>query len=215
MAPPDYARARRHLLRVDPVLGAAIRPLGACGLAAPVAGPPLETLLRSIVSQQLSARAATTIFARVRALLPPGPVRPAGLLALAGDDLRAAGLSAPKVRYVRDLAGRVETGALRLDRLALRDDEDVVRALTEVKGIGRWTAEMFLIFRLRRPDVLPLDDQGIVGAVRRVYGLRAMPSAARLTRIAEPWRPYRSVACWYLWKWLDEGRNGTRPRTKD
>jgi DNA-3-methyladenine glycosylase II len=209
MPPTDFDHARRHLAAADPTLGAIVRKIGPCALAARVAVPPLETLVRSIVSQQLSARAATTIYGRIRALLPPGPLRPAGLLGLADADLRAAGLSSQKIRYVRDLAARVDSGTLGLDSLARRQDEDVIATLTEVKGIGQWTAEMFLIFRL--PDVLPLDDQGIVGAVKTVYGLRTAPSPARLTRIAEPWRPYRSVACWYLWQWMDEMRDGPRP----
>jgi DNA-3-methyladenine glycosylase II len=209
MPPTDYTRARRHLATADPVLATAIRQIGPCGLATRAGRPPFETLARSIVSQQLSARAATTIFARVQALLADGRVRPADLLALAETDLRLAGLSSRKIQYVRDLAQRVESGALRLDVLARRSDEEVIDALTEVKGIGQWTAEMFLIFRLRRPDVLPLDDQGLVGAVKKLYRMRTAPTPERLTRLAEPWRPYRSVACWYLWRWMDEMRNGS------
>ena len=117
--------------------------------------------------------------------------------------LRAVGLSGQKVRYLRDLCRRVEAGSLPLAALSLMADEEVIAALTQVKGIGRWTAEMFLMFRLQRPDVLPVDDLGIVKAVQRAYRLRNTPTAKRLIRLGESWRPYRSVACWYLWASLD------------
>ena len=117
--------------------------------------------------------------------------------------LRGAGLSGQKVRYVRDLCGRIEDGTLPLDALDRMTDDQVIDSLTQVKGIGRWTAEMFLMFRLQRPDVLPVGDLGIVKAVQRVYRLRTVPSPAKLLRLGESWRPYRSVACWYLWASLD------------
>ena len=117
--------------------------------------------------------------------------------------LRGAGLSGQKVRYVRDLCARIEDGTLPLDALDRMTDDQVIESLTQVKGIGRWTAEMFLMFRLHRPDVLPVDDLGIVKAVQRAYRLRTLPSPARLLRLGESWRPYRSVACWYLWASLD------------
>jgi DNA-3-methyladenine glycosylase II len=119
------------------------------------------------------------------------------------ERLRSVGLSGQKLRYIRDLCAHVDSGSLRLEALDVLPDEDVVSSLTQVKGIGRWTAEMFLIFRLQRPDVLPVGDLGIVNAVQRAYGLRKVPTPERLTRIGEPWRPYRSVACWYLWASLD------------
>ena len=127
------------------------------------------------------------------------PVRPI----VVDDQLRAVGLSPQKLRYMRDLCVRVADGSLSLHALESRPDEEVIEALTSVKGIGRWTAEMFLIFRLHRPDVLPVDDLGIVKAVQRAYRLRLAPTPERLTRIGEAWRPYRSVACWYLWASLD------------
>jgi DNA-3-methyladenine glycosylase II len=121
-------------------------------------------------------------------------------VATADDNaLRAAGLSRAKVSYLRDLAARVPDGRLHLGRFDDMDDESVITELTAVKGIGRWTAEMFLIFKLNRPDVLPVDDVGIVNAMKRCYGLRKAPSPERMRKIAEPWRPYRSIACWYLW----------------
>jgi DNA-3-methyladenine glycosylase II len=129
-----------------------------------------------------------------------GVPTPLGLVRLTDDELRAAGLSGQKLRYMRDLGARVQDGSLPLHALDAMSDEDVIVALTQVKGIGRWTAEMYLMFRLHRPDVLPVGDLGIVKAVQKAYGLRKTPSPDRLHEIAEPWRPYRSVACWYLWR---------------
>jgi len=120
------------------------------------------------------------------------------------EALRAAGVSPQKLRYLRDLSARVGSDSLRLNALDLLTDEAVIDALTAVTGIGRWTAEMFLMFRLHRPDVLPLGDLGILKAVQRAYGLRVLPTAARLTVLGDAWRPYRSVACWYLWASLDD-----------
>jgi DNA-3-methyladenine glycosylase II len=117
--------------------------------------------------------------------------------------LREAGLSGQKVRYLRDLCVRIDNGTLSLNALDRMSDDQVIEALTRVKGIGRWTAEMFLMFRLQRPDVLPVGDLGIVKAVQRAYGFRSVPSPARLLRLGESWRPYRSVACWYLWASLN------------
>jgi DNA-3-methyladenine glycosylase II len=119
------------------------------------------------------------------------------------EQLRSVGLSGMKVSFIRDLARRVHEGSLHLDALDAMTDEDVITELTTVKGIGRWTAEMFLMFRLHRPDVLPLGDLGIVNAMKKAYGLRKPPTPARMLKIGESWRPYRSVACWYLWASLD------------
>ena len=199
-----YRRAERYLAERDRVLGAVIAAHGRCGLAASQREDPFTALVESIVGQQLSAKAAATIYRRVLALLPNGgPPAPGPILAVPEADLRAAGLSRAKIAYVRDLAARVRDGDVRLDAIAALEDAAVIAELTRVKGIGRWTAEMFLMFRLHRPDVLPIGDLGIVNAIRRAYALRKPPSAARLEKIAEPWRPYRSVACWYLWRTLD------------
>lgn len=204
MTSEDLARARRHLMRRDPVLAVAVRRIGACGLATPPEGDLFEGLVRAITGQQLSVKAARTIYARVLTVAGnDGKLQPDALLAVPAADLRAAGLSVRKAAYVHELAGRVAAGELLLSGLHGLSDEEVVARLTAVKGIGRWTAEMILIFRLRRPDVLPVDDGGIVRAVQRLYGLRRRPSARRLERIAEPWRPWRSVASWYLWATLD------------
>jgi DNA-3-methyladenine glycosylase II len=179
-----------------------MRRYGPCGLAQAQHTDPLRALIHAIISQQLSTRAAATIEGRFRALYGGVPT-PSQVAATPDAQLRAAGLSGQKVRYLRDLCRRVEDGSLPLTRLGVMSDDEVVAVLTEVKGIGRWTAEMFLMFRLHRPDVLPVDDLGIVKAVQRAYGLRKTPTPERLTRLGESWRPYRSVACWYLWASLD------------
>jgi DNA-3-methyladenine glycosylase II len=198
----DYTKARRHLARRDPILRDLMRAHGPCGLAARHHADPFKALIRAIVGQQLSTKAAATIFSRFEALYPSFPA-PAHVIATSDAQLRAVGLSSQKLGYLRDLCERIETGLLPLAALDELDDESVVETLTQVKGIGRWTAEMFLIFRLMRPDILPVGDLGIVKAVQRAYKLRKAPTADRLTRIGEAWRPYRSVACWYLWASLN------------
>jgi len=198
----DYIRARRLLARRDPILRELMRAHGPCGLSARQHADPFKALTRAIVGQQLSAKAAATIFSRFEALFDTFPT-PAQVLAVSDDRLRGVGLSTQKLGYLRDLCRRIVEGELPLDVLDRMDDEAVIERLTQVKGIGRWTAEMFLIFRLQRPDVLPVGDLGIVRAVQRAYKLRKAPSPDRLTRIGEAWRPYRSVACWYLWASLN------------
>ena len=194
----DYVLARRLLARRDPVIGGLMRKHGECGLADAQHADPFHALLRAIVSQQLSTKAAATIAARFDRL-HGGPPTPAQVMATSDEQLRAVGLSTQKIGYVRDLCRRINDGVLPLAELDAMSDEEVVQALTQVKGIGRWTAEMFLMFRLHRPDVLPVGDLGIVKAVQKAYGLRKLPTPERLTRIGEAWRPYRSIACWYLW----------------
>ena len=186
------------LARKDPVIGGLMRKHGACGLADAQHADPFHALLRAIVSQQLSTKAAATIAARFDGLYG-GPPTPAQVIATSDEQLRAVGFSTQKIGYVRDLCRRISDGALPLAALDAMSDEEVIEVLTQVKGIGRWTAEMFLMFRLHRPDVLPVGDLGIVKAVQKAYGLRKIPTAERLTRIGEAWRPYRSIACWYLW----------------
>ncbi len=198
----DYAKARRLLARRDPVLRDLMRRYGPCGLADSQHTDPFRALVRAIISQQLSTQAAATIARRFEALFDGKPT-PARVNAAPDDQLRAVGLSGQKLRYIRDLCARIEGGLLPLATLGRMDDEEVIRVLTEVKGIGRWTAEMFLMFRLHRPDVLPVDDLGIVKAVQRAYRMRTLPSPKRLMRLGEEWRPYRSVACWYLWRSLE------------
>jgi len=198
----DYAKARRLLARRDPVLRDLMRRYGPCGLADSQHTDPFRALVRAIISQQLSTRAAATIEGRFRALFGGVPT-PTQVTATSDTELRVVGLSGQKVRYLRDLCRRVEDGSLQLTELEHMSDDEVIAALTQVKGIGRWTAEMFLMFRLHRPDVLPVDDLGIVKAVQRAYRLRTVPTSKRLIHLGESWRPYRSVACWYLWASLD------------
>lgn len=203
MTPADYQRARRTLLRCDPVLASLIRRHGPCGLAAAQRADHFSALVRAITGQQLSTKAATTIYGRMVALMPGGVPTPGGFAGITDEALRAAGLSRQKIAYLRDLCGKITAGVLDLDALDALADEDVINALVTVKGIGRWSAEMFLIFRLHRPDVLPVGDLGIVVAVQRAYRLRTRPNPDRLRKIGEAWRPYRSVASWYLWRSLD------------
>lgn len=193
--------AVRHLKRSDPVLAEVVRRVGPCRFRTRQEGTHFEALVRAIVYQQLSGLAAATIHRRVIEEL--GAVTPAAVLRTPDDRLRAAGLSRQKIGYVRDLAGRAQAGDPDMDRLhELRDDELIAR-LCIVKGIGRWTAQMFLMFRLGRPDVLPELDLGVRKAVQRAYRMRKLPSVERLEKVGRPWAPYRSIASWYLWRSLE------------
>jgi DNA-3-methyladenine glycosylase II len=199
----DYARARRLLMRRDPVLAKAIKHIGPCLLAERQRKDHLTALVGAIVSQQLSTKAAATIFGRLAALFPGSAIPGHEAIAAVDDQtLRSVGLSSQKVSYLRDLCARLNDGRLVLADLDALEDEEVIARLIAVKGFGRWTAEMFLMFRLHRPDVLPVGDLGIVNAVQRLYRLRKRPDPKRLMKLGEPWRPYRSVACWYLWQSL-------------
>jgi DNA-3-methyladenine glycosylase II len=203
MTREEFARARRALLRRDPVLAPVIRRYNKTTLVDAPVLDPFPALVRTITSQQLSTKAAATIHRRVCELMPGGVPVPEALAAIADEQLRGAGLSRQKVAYLRDLAAKAISGEFPLHDLSHLDDEQVIEAITKVKGLGRWSAEMFLMFRLRRPDVLPVDDLGIVTAIQRLYGLRKKPKPDRIRKIAEPWRPYRTVACWYLWRSLE------------
>jgi DNA-3-methyladenine glycosylase II len=163
---------------------------------------PWAVLVSAVVGQQLSAKAAATIRARLMEPYGDRMPTPAELLEADEKDLRAAGLSGRKVEYVRDLARHVAEGELDLDALATMSDEEAISEITAVRGFGRWSAEMFLIFQLGRPDVLPVGDLGIRRAVERAYGLDALPDPDELEQIAEPWRPQRTLACLYLWESL-------------
>lgn len=211
----DYVRARRLLMRRDPILSAAIKRIGPCRLAERQRSDHLSALVSAIVSQQLSTKAAATIYGRLLSLFPNGVLTDAAAIVRLDDPaLRGVGLSGQKVSYLRDLCERIVDGRLRLDELEVLADEDVVERLTVVKGFGRWTAEMFLMFRLHRPDVLPVGDLGIVRAVQQLYRLRKRPDPKRLQKIGEVWRPYRSVACWYLWQTLREQPSPTATHTR-
>src|SRR3954469_17694410 len=215
MTPAEYEKARRLLMRRDRTLGAAIKQIGPCGMADHQRKDHLSALVGSIVSQQLSTKAAATIFGRFAALFPDHHIPSAEAIDAFDDTtLRGVGLSGQKVGYLRDLCARISDGRLLLDELETLDDELVIERLTSVKGFGRWTAEMFLMFRLHRPDVLPVGDLGIVTAIQRLYRLRKRPDAKRVLKIGEAWRPYRSVASWYLWQTLHEAARMKR-KTKN
>ena len=188
-------------MRRDPKLGVLIRRIGRCRLPDSRSMSPFGSLVRAILAQQLSGKAADTIHTRVLALAGGrDAMTPAALLAIAPDALRAAGVSRPKISYLRDLAARVQDGRLNLDTLEERTDDDVIEAITAVRGLGRWSAEMFLMFRLNRPDVFPVADLGIVKGVQTLLGMKKRPKPRTMLRAAEMWRPYRSVAAWYLWR---------------
>lgn len=187
------------------MLGTIIERVGACRLEARREGTHYEALVRSIVFQQLSGKAARTIHDRVRSLYPRNRPRPELVLETSDATLRAAGLSRQKIGYLRDLSARVANGSLPLAHLGRLPDDAIIEHLVQVKGIGRWTVQMFLMFRLGRPDVLPELDLGVQNAIQRAYGLRKRPTPKDVLRIGEPWRPWASVASWYLWRSLENG----------
>lgn len=189
-------------MRADPKLGVIIKRVGPCALHAFAPSDPFETLCMSIASQQLSTKAAATIFGRFCDLFPKRRPTPARVMTLTDEEIRVVGFSRPKVAYLKDLAAHVLDGRLDLKRLKKHPDDEVIKQLVAVKGIGRWTAEIFLMFRLGRPDILPADDLGLMNAAHRVYGLRKRPDPKQLRKMGEAWSPYRSVAAWYLWQSL-------------
>lgn len=192
--------ATAYLREKDPIMAIAIERVGPCTLTP---NPHLfETLVDAIISQQISVKAADAIMGRLRRVAlgeAGGLVTPQSLLLLEEDALRAAGLSPQKIRYLRDLTERVSDGRLDLERICELDDEAVIEELVKVKGIGRWTAEMMLIFSLGRPDVLPVDDLGFVEGVREAYALERRPTPKEMRERGEQWRPYRTFATWYMW----------------
>jgi DNA-3-methyladenine glycosylase II len=199
--PLDTTTATKHLSRIDPVMRDLIKRVGACGLKPGARGDHFTTLLRAIVGQQLSAKAAETIWQRLIALHPNGrKLKPEDIVAATDAELRSVGLSNAKASYAKDLASKVASGELKLNRMSRLDDDAIVEELVGVKGIGRWTAEMFMLFKLGRPDVWAVDDLGLRNAVKNLYGIE--PTKAALIDVAEPWRPWRSVASWYLWRSL-------------
>ncbi|HJQ18986.1 MAG TPA: DNA-3-methyladenine glycosylase [Gemmatimonadaceae bacterium] len=205
MVSSDVARrARAHLRRVDPVLARVMESVGAFRPADRSSGSHFHALIRSIVFQQLSGKAAATIHARFLALYPDGLPTPEQILATPDEQLRGAGLSRQKIGYLRDLAARVHSGDLPLDHVDTLTDADLITHLVQVKGIGKWTAQMFLMFKLGRPDVLPDLDLGIQNAIKRAYRKRKV-APKDVLKIGAKWSPYASVACWYLWRSLDNG----------
>lgn len=198
------------LVRADRRLAKVIRLAGPFTHRPEKLQSPFEALLRAIVYQQLSGKAAATIYSRLLACLPKNRTDwPKAILAAADDTLRAAGMSWAKVAAVKDLSAKTLDGTVpTLSRLKKMDDADVVEHLTQVRGIGPWTVEMLLIFKLGRPDVLPVSDLGVRAGYRLAYGHETMPTPKELTAAGEPWRPYRSVASWYLWRAVDLHRSG-------
>ena len=197
----DYVRARRILMRRDPRLAELMKRVGRCTLPDGRANDPFAGLVRVIMSQQLSGKAADTIFGRVEALVGGrAGLTPANIRALEATALRGAGVSRPKISYLYDLADHVSDRRLDLHALDGHRDEEVIAQITAVKGLGRWSAEMFLMFRLNRADILPVDDLGIVKGMQKLFGMKRRPKPRTMVRLAEGWRPYRSVACWYLWR---------------
>lgn len=203
------AKGRKALAAADPTMGALIERLGPIDIETRLRRRQEErpadaygALLRAIVGQQLSTKAARTIYLRVVELFGGATPAPEQLLEASEEDLRACGLSGRKTEYVRDLARHVLGGELELDRLDQLSDEEVIEEIVAVRGLGQWTAEMFLLFHLERPDVLSGGDLGIRKAIQVEYGLEEMPPPARVIEIGEPWRPYRSLASLYLWESL-------------
>jgi DNA-3-methyladenine glycosylase II len=192
--------AIRHLKSADPIMAAIIERAGP--YKPRYAEPTFENMARSITYQQLHGKAAATIFGRLHAACN-SCLTPQIVLALTIEQMRACGLSKQKLSYIRDLAEKTLSGDVIFEQLPNMDDEDVIEHLTRVKGIGRWSAQMFLMFALRRPDVMPTVDLGINMAIKRAYRKRKLPKPAQILKISEPWRPYRSVACWYLWRSVD------------
>ena len=194
-----------HLKRVDPVLAGVVEQVGPFRMS--YREPSFEAVVRSIIFQQLAGKAAATIFDRFFAACANGVgaacLTPERVLALTEEQMRACGLSRQKLSYIRDLAERTRSGEVDFELLRRMKEDEVIAHLTRVKGIGVWSAQMFLIFALRRPDIMPTGDYGIRAAMKKHYRKRTLPAPPQMLKISEPWRPYRSVACWYLWRSLD------------
>lgn len=193
-----------HLRTCDPVLAEIIRQVGEYQIA--FREPGFDTLAKAIIFQQLSGRVANTIYNRLAAVAGC-PLAPEKVLKLRPERMRTLGLSKQKIAYIRDLARRTSTGAIDFSGLAELDDDQVIEELTAIKGVGVWTAHMFLIFALRRHNVLPVGDLGIRAAIRKAYGLEQLPTPAEVIRIGERWQPWRTVACWYLWRSVEPDAN--------
>lgn len=204
--------ATAYLSDIDPIMRATIERVGPCTLQP---DPDiLNALVDAIISQQISVKAADAIMARVRAALPEGKVTLEALRTLSFEDLRGLGLSTPKARYILNIIEHIDSRQLQLERLSDLDDEEIITQLTAVKGIGRWTAEMCLIFVFGRPDVLPVDDLGFVEGVRQAYQLAERPTKRELREQAELWRPYRTFATWYMWALRRLTMNETKAKTR-
>jgi DNA-3-methyladenine glycosylase II len=194
-------KAINHLKKSDPVIRAIIERVGRCRME--FGEPTFHSLAEAIVYQQLNGKAAVTIFKRFADAAGGNPVTPEGVLRMSEQQMRAVGLSKQKSSYLRDLAEKTKAGLLEFGRLPDLPDDEVIEHLTQVKGVGVWTAHMFLMFTLRRPDVLPTGDYGVQVAIKKHYRKRKLPKPKDMEKIAKPWSPYRSIACWYLWRSLD------------
>ena len=202
--PFDIEEAEHTLAAADETLARVMDTYGPCTWTLRTAESSFGALLRSIVFQQLSTASANAIYKRLVQRFPDARPDPATVLGMPDDMLRETGISRPKIRYIKDLAERTEAGLLpTLDAMASMDDEVILERLTAVKGIGRWTVEMLLMFNLGRPDVLPSTDLVIRRGVQHIYGWDEMPTFKELDALGERWRPYRSVACWYIWRYED------------
>jgi DNA-3-methyladenine glycosylase II len=199
-------------LKKDPVMAKIIAQVGPYRMV--YGEPRFENLVRSIVSQQLNGKVARTIFSRLHEAVGLEELTPAGILRLRPEKMRKLGLSAGKTLYIRELAKHTKRGTVIFERLPEMDDAEVIDHLTQVKGIGVWTAQMFLMFALRRRDVLPVGDLGIRMAMRSAYELEDLPKPADMERIAAFWRPYATVACWYLWRSLDAPKEEAAKQTE-
>lgn len=197
-----HRKAINHLKRADPVLAKLIAAVGPCRFRTHDHIPYFPYLTRAIVYQQLSGKAAATIFGRFEALCG-GAIEPRTVTGLPDTALRGAGLSTQKTRYVKDLAAKVAAGQVVLEGIERHSDQEIIATLTQVKGIGRWSVHMFLMFRLGRPDVLPELDLGIQKGIKQAYRLRALPKPKRVVKIGAKWSPYSTIASWYLWRSLD------------
>lgn len=201
--PKTIRKAVAHLKKADPTMARLIADVGPCRYEVKNFGTHFDALCRSIIYQQLSTKAAGTIHGRFLDLFPNRQPTPDALLAIPEETLRGVGLSRQKLNYLRDLASRVHANALPLDHLDELPDQEIIEYLVQVKGIGVWTAQMFLMFRLGRLDVLPVLDLGIRNAIKKAYRVRGVPTPKRMQKLGAPWKPYASVACWYLWRSLD------------
>ncbi len=194
-------KAIQHLKKADPVLAAIIERVGPYKIT--YREPVFQTLVRSIVYQQLNGKAALKIYSRLAEAAKADPLTPESILKLRPQRMRTLGLSAQKLTYIRELARLTKSGDVNFELCATLEDEQVIEHLTRVKGVGVWTVHMFLIFALRRPNILPVGDYGVRAALKKAYALEDLPKPAEMQRIASAWHPYCSVASWYLWRSLE------------
>src|ERR1039457_6522130 len=200
MRKANHQLAINHLKKSDPVMAEIIARIGPFRMQ--FGEPTFHALAESILYQQLNGKAAVTIFDRFTALAGD-PLTPEGILKLTDAEMRGVGLSRQKTAYLRDLSEKSKAGLLEFERMPKMPEDEVIAHLTQVKGIGVWTAHMFLMITLQRPDILPVGDYGVQAAIKRHYKKRKWPKPGVMMKIAKPWAPYRSIACWYLWRSLD------------